>query len=31
LASPLSSLPFTVIRQETMYLPDNQKLLFPVV
>lgn len=31
LASPLSSLSFTVIRQETMYLPDNQKLLFPVV
>jgi ribose transport system substrate-binding protein len=26
----LEPLPFTLLRQETMYLPENQKLLFPV-
>lgn len=27
---PVEPLPFTLLRQETMYLPENQKLLFPV-
>lgn len=26
----LEPMPFTLLRQETMYLPENQKLLFPV-
>lgn len=28
--TPLDPLPFTLIRLESMYLPENQKLLFPV-